>query len=150
MSFNEDVRPVLVAISNLTRDDFGSTDGDALVAELVRMGHPKPTFRVLRNLLFHLRDDGFVKFHIRGGSEIIMVELDTYGRQEVEGWPAPGQVSTAALGALVAALTETANDESLPEEQRSKLREAAKAVGGFAVNVSAEVAGAWAAKMTGA
>lgn len=144
-------RAVLVAVSNLTRDNYGYVqDERALTAELERMGWDVPEQEAMWNLLRRLQADGFVNCVLAGAYNYGLIELDSCGRQEVEGWPRPGEPSTAAVATLVAVLNERAEDEALPVEERSKLRAAAETVGSFAVTVSAEVAGAWAARMTGA
>jgi hypothetical protein len=75
-------RALLVAVDRLTRDDYGQTDGDAVMAELERLGET-PSEDKLRNLARRLRDEGYLELRFAGGSPFRsagFIELTKYGR----------------------------------------------------------------------
>ncbi|MFN8204502.1 MAG: hypothetical protein U0S48_18250 [Solirubrobacteraceae bacterium] len=126
MMFDGLPRAVTVAVSNLTRDNYGYVqDERALTAELERMGWDVPEQEAMWNLLRRLQADEVRQCVLAGAYNYGLIELDSCGRQEVEGWPRPDRPSTAAVMTLVAVLNERAEDEALPVEERSKLRAAA-------------------------
>jgi|SRR5215211_1486429 len=118
--------PVLIAISNASGDEYRDVEGPELMAELERMGH-HPTEMALYNLMFRLRDGGYIEMHSSAygdPSEMSSIRLDRLGRQQVEGWPRSGQVAESDFTALIEALRERAEDADQPEEVRSRYRTA--------------------------
>jgi hypothetical protein len=82
-------RAVLVAISHVSGDTYREIEGSELVAELARMGH-EPDGPALVNLMFQLKDAGYMDFAAVGGMDpanLDLIRLGERGRQEVEGWP---------------------------------------------------------------
>jgi hypothetical protein len=139
-------RAVLVAISRASGESYKDIDGRELMAELASMGHePEPT--ALRDLMFRLRDDGFVEMRASGfgaGPEgMALIRLGLRGRQEVEGWPTGVGPSPADIQALIAVLLEQADDPDVPEPQRGKLRAAGEALRDVGVEVTGNVVTTW-------
>jgi hypothetical protein len=77
-------RDILVVVHRLA-GDYGETDSDAVADELVRMGHQLPPALVYRRLFGDLRDAGYLKPTTTISAErVVLVELDSLGREEVE------------------------------------------------------------------
>ena len=143
--FQDLPRAVLVAISRASGDQFRDVEGDELVAELERMGHtPEPI--ALYNLMFRLRDDGFVDFRSAMGMDprgFNLIRLGERGRQEVDGWPTPGRISTADVEALISAFEQYADDPSRPEPERRKASAIASAGRDLSIDVAGSILTAW-------
>jgi hypothetical protein len=139
-------RAVLVAISRVSGETYREINGNELMAELARMGH-EPEPEALRNLLFHLKDDGsYVWFEAVGGLDprnLELIRLGERGRQQVEGWPTPSGVSVADVEALIRAFEEHANDPDVPEPERRKAAAVASYVRDLSVEVAGSILPAW-------
>jgi hypothetical protein len=151
-SFHELPRAVLVAISKLSGEGYRDVEGTELREELARLGH-KPEAVALDNLMFRLRDDGFLTWYRRGGAfgaeAFTHIRLADRGRQEVESWPTPGGLSAADFEALIAIFSERAEDLGVPEAERSKIRAAGVALRDLGTNTGGAILGAWLQQQTG-
>lgn len=109
--------PVL-AISNVSGDSYGEIEAPELLSELRRIGHdPNPI--ALYNLMFQLRDDGYIMEFSTSHDfdKWALIRLDSRGRQQVQGWPRQGQATESDFEALIAVLRERADDPvSAPAE----------------------------------
>jgi DNA-binding PadR family transcriptional regulator len=74
-------RSVLVAIDRLTRDDYSDAEGEDIAMELARMGCD-PGSAALYNVVWRLRDEGYVDARFAGGMTIAFVRLTEYGRDQ--------------------------------------------------------------------
>jgi hypothetical protein len=95
---------VLRAIHNLTKHDYGETDGKAIVGELER-GGIKPDPKALSNLIRLLKDDLYIEAYMRGGGgyrpeRAIQVRLTAYGRASMQGADPFDEVLTEARRSL--------------------------------------------------
>jgi hypothetical protein len=138
-------RAVLVAISRASGDAYREIDGEELVAELARMGH-EPEGVGLYNLLFRLREGGFVEFAAASGMDprkIELIRLGVPGRQEVEGCPRESGVSAADVEALIRAFEAHARDPDVPEPERDKARAVASAGRDLGIDVAGSVIASW-------
>lgn len=116
------------------------------MAELARAGHQADPDS-LYNLMFRLRDDGYLEFTATmggGGAESLdLIRLGSLGRQEVQGWPRPTGVSEADAEALIRALEAYANNPEVPADERQKAGAAATAARDLGVEVAGGVIGSW-------
>lgn len=141
-------RAVLVAISEVSGEAYHDVDGPGLVPVLKNLGH-EPDATTLRNLMDRLRDDGYVTFQgsFGGGDEpgegLFLIRLAERGRQEVEGWPRPGELSRADIEALIHAFEAVAVDPDTPEPQRKKANALAEAARDLGVDVAGNVVASW-------
>ena len=141
----EDARAVLVAISNLSGDQYRAVAGHELVPELRRQGH-QPDPIAVRNLMGLLSDDGYVTFRAALGSgpeALSFIRLADRGRQEVEGWPKPGAISAADIEALIRAFEEHSKDPDVPEAERRNAGAIASAGSDLSVDVVGSVIASW-------
>lgn len=72
---------MLAAVDRLTRDNYGSAEGDALVDELARVGSTIE-YTALYNMLWGLREAGYVDVQFTGGMTFGLVRLTPHGREE--------------------------------------------------------------------
>jgi hypothetical protein len=139
-------RAVLVAISKVSGDTYREINGNELMAELARMGY-EPAPEALNGLLTRLKDDGgFVWFESVSGLDpgrLDLIRLGERGRQEVEGWPKPGEVSTADVEALIGAFEERANDPDVPEPERRNAAAVVSYLRDLSVDVAGSIVSAW-------
>lgn len=138
-------RAVLMAISRASGETYRDIDGAELMAELGRMGH-EPDPIGLHNLMFRLRDSGYVEFHAAFGNDpagLALIRLGEAGRQEVEGWPRSPGVSAADVDALIAAFEAHANNPDVPESERRTASTAASAARDLGVDVAGGVITSW-------
>jgi hypothetical protein len=143
--FQDLPRAVLLAISNLSGDQYRDVEGDELVAELRRQGH-EPDPIAVRNLMDRLSDDGYVTFSAAfgiGPKALSLIRLADRGRQEVEGWPKPGAISAADVKALIRAFEEHSKDPDVPETERRKTDAIASAGRDLGVDVVGNVIASW-------
>jgi hypothetical protein len=93
-----------------------------------------------------------IDFHVRGAGRetwsFARVRLTTAGRQEVERWPKAG-ASAADYEALLDAFMVRAEDASLPDEERGKLKAAGTALKSLGTGVGVAVLSEWAKRSTG-
>lgn len=138
-------RAVLVAISRASGDMYRDIDGEELVRELAQAGH-EPESIALYNLMFQLRDAGFLAFSAGGGMDIEnfgLIRLDTLGRQEVEGWPTSARVSAGDVEALIRAFEAHAQNPDAPSQDRQKAGQAASAARDLGVEVTGSIVASW-------
>lgn len=143
-------RAVLTAISKLSGPYGSEISGKQLVEELREQGQDFDVYKG-RDLMAVLKRDGYIDYYAGNGTveDLMSMRLDTRGRQEVERWPSDASMSAADFQALLAAIADRAEDESLPEEERSKLRAALGTLGDLSGNVGASVLTAWIERQTG-
>jgi hypothetical protein len=138
-------RAALVAISRVSGDTYREIEGAELVAELARMGH-EPEGPALVNLMFQLKDAGYMDFAAVGGMDpanLDLIRLGERGRQEVEGWPKASGVSAADVEALIRSFEEYANDPHVPEQQRRRAGAIASAGRDLGIDVAGSVIASW-------
>ena len=141
--FSDLARPILIAISTLSGDDYRDVDDSEIISELRQRGY-EPSDAALERALQRLMNDGYITAYFRAGGAATMIRLDANGRKEVEDWPAaPGTVSSGDVEQLVVALRSRADDVALPEADRNKARAAADAIKDLGVQVTAAVIGSW-------
>jgi hypothetical protein len=136
---------VLVAISHVSGDTYREIEGSELVAELARMGY-EPDGPALVNLMFQLKDAGYMDFAAVGGMDpanLDLIRLGERGRQEVEGWPRESGVSAADVEALIRAFEAHARDPDVPEPERDKARAVASAGRDLGIDVAGSVIASW-------
>lgn len=151
MTFDQLARPILLAVSEGGGGIKGMSGRE--VADALKASGTTAPDEEIAQCIRDLREDGFVDAHFAmGGNPLdatFMIRLATKGRQAVQGWPGPLS-DGMKFEALIAVLTEKAEDEQLPEDQRSKIQQALSAFGGMSRDVGVEVTAAYLAKVTGA
>jgi hypothetical protein len=113
--------------------------------ELKRAGHDVDS-ETFYNVMFRLRDGGFLEFSAGGGMDprvFGLVRLQPRGREQVEGWPTAGAVGPAEAEALLRAFETFASDPAAPEPQRRKAAQVAEAGRDLGVEVAGNVLAAW-------
>jgi hypothetical protein len=147
----DDLRPYLAAISDLSGPSYVVISGPELLAALRESGEvPEAEFM---GRLRVLKQGGMIDYNKRpplgNAASYYRVQLTTQGRQQVERWPTSASMSAADFQALLAAFAERAEDETLPDDERGKIRAAMETLRALGTGVGVSVLSAWATQQTG-
>lgn len=149
----DDLRPYLVAISELSGPEYLPVNGTDLLAAVNKLDDANISPAMFSNKLAVLRQGDMVDFRVRGAGRepwaFARIRLTTAGRQEVERWPRTTGMSVADYEALLAVFGARAEDESLPDEDRSKAKAAVSALKSLGTGVGVAVLSEWAKRSTG-
>jgi hypothetical protein len=139
--FSDLARPILVAISQTSGENYSDIEEEVLTAELKRLGH-EPNDITLRNIMNALKDAGYVEFYA-GATHLSHIRLDEAGRQEVEGWPKIAGISATDVEALLSVLQARSDDPALSDPERNKARAVLAALQDLGTQVTGEIFAAW-------